>query len=815
MEVDLQVHTNQPDVYFDGGYVKLQYDTSVFSPYIVANGNLDVSLCAEFQNGSYAIHNAYDTSANNVKVLAGLDFINSLQRVLLDTVPKPFLHLSFAVTLDTIPHKVVFKTLSTVGNPTYAQTANVYYMIYSDFSQIIHASSDTLTIPMNQVPVIYGLDSQYKIAGVGDTLTIRGKNFGNAKGEVFFKAADDGGLSYLRGLDDQYHISWTDTLIKVIVPALVYKGYENEAKKWSGGACSGPVKIQTANGDTTVNDGSSYLYINYSVMNHKVNNEIKRVYLVRQQCDYDFQFTLHSSLAGDTNKIHVIDTALRLWSRLTGLTLQLERDINGNLVFEDSVDMVGKNIISLTTNMQSGGLMSTHRRFNTVSIDSVLYCYRTTGSYILIRNEPQGDYIWSYSLTDVSPGQRNFYQTILHEIGHVLLMSHVKSLDELMYYGNHGLNYIIVPDTSSWAVKGVLANIEASRSINWPDSLGLYPIGVRQPQILVQGGHPPYVCNGQAITLQSNYPEEQLSWSTGATTPSIVVQQAGQYSLAITDHGCVLSDTITIGSSSLQVNFVTVNADCPNHANGSITANVTGDHSPYTYLWNGNGIVPAYTSQITNLSPGIYYLTVTDDVGCQVQLEESVFSEADTLRVCIPRYYDCFPDPPSLPSVSGCRKPIVAIVSGGEPPYQYGWYVGDVGMSSLPNHVVYISTSDYVCSNQIPARKFLYVLVQDACGQSKILEITPSMLDGVHGIDDPVTVKLFPNPATNHVEVTLDQEDEVIQTVQVYDVYGKLIHVEETNSNPMNLNVSGLASGVYFVRVTFESGEVVKTLVKR
>ena len=617
------------------------------------------------------------------------------------------------------------------------------------------------------------------------------------------------------GLDDCYHLLWSDTLIKVLVPSLVYKGYENEDRVWTGGACSGPVKIQTANGDTTVNDGSSYLYINYSVMNHKVNNEIKRVYLVRQQCDYDFQFTLHSSLAGDTTKIHVIDTALRLWSKLTGLKLQLECDSNGNLVFENSVDLVGKNIISLNPNLQGGRLMSTHRSFDMVSIDSVLYCYRTTGSYIQIKPQLQNGYTWNYSLTDVSPGQRNFYQTILHEIGHVLLMSHVKSLDELMYYGNHGLNYIIVPNTSSWAVKGVLANIEASRSINWPDSLGLYPIGVRQPQILVHGGHPPYVCNGQAITLQSNYPEEQLSWSTGATTPAITVQQPGQYILSLTDHGCTLFDTLLVGTSTLHVNFVTVNADCSNHANGSITANVTGDHSPYTYLWNGNGIVPAYTSQITNLSPGIYYLTVTDDVGCQVQLEESVFSEADTLRVCIPRYYDCFPDPPSLPSVSGCRKPIVAIVSGGEPPYQYGWYVGDVGMSSLPNHVVYISTSDYVCPNQIPARKSLYVLVQDACGQSKILEITPQMLNQVHGIDDPVMVKLFPNPATSQVEVTFDQEDEVIQTVQVYDVYGKLIHVEETNSNPMNLNVSGLASGVYFVRVTSEGGEVVKTMVKR
>lgn len=800
-------------MYFDGGYVKLQYDSSVFGTNIVTSGNLDVSLCTEFQNDSYTIHIVYDTSANIVKVLGGIAFVNTLQRVLLDTIPKPFLHFSFSVSLDSFPNKVVFNTYNTAGNPTYAQTANASYLSYYAFNQIVHIPSDTLIIPGLRNPIIIGLDNQNKIAGVGDTLTILGKNFGSTRGEVFFREADKGGKRFMFGLDDCYHLLWSDTMIKVLVPSLVYKGYDNEDRIWTGGACSGPVKIQTANGDTSINYGTPYLYINYSVMNHKVNNEIKRVYLARQQCDYDFQFTLHRSLEGDTSKIFVIDTALRLWSRLTGLTLQLERDANGNLIFEDSMDVAGKNIISLSSNMQEGGLMTTNRSFDTVIIDSVSYCYRKTASHICIK--PQAvNWTWCYSLTDIFAGQRSFYQNILHEIGHILLMSHVMNLDELMYYANGNLFYIIVPDTSSCAVKGVLANIEASRSINWPANLGLYPIGVRQPQILVEGDLPPYVCNGQAITLQSNYAEEQLAWSTGATTPSIVVQQAGQYSLAITDHGCVLSDTITIGSSSLQVNLVTVDADCPNHANGSILAQVTGDHSPFSYEWSGNGIAPAYTSQITNLSPGAYYLTITDTAGCQVQLEESVFSDAETLQVCIPGYLGC---PSMLPPSGdlGCRNPIFAVVSGGVSPYQYGWYAADGGMPSLPNHVVYISTSDYVCPNQIPARKSLYLLVQDACGQSRLMEITPAMLNGAHDIDDPLEVKLFPNPATHQVEVSLDQEDEFIQTIHIYDVYGKLIHVESTSSNTISLDVSRLASGVYFVRITSESEEMVKTLVKR
>ncbi|MBO7491998.1 MAG: T9SS type A sorting domain-containing protein [Bacteroidales bacterium] len=380
-----------------------------------------------------------------------------------------------------------------------------------------------------------------------------------------------------------------------------------------------------------------------------------------------------------------------------------------------------------------------------------------------------------------------------------------------MYYVVKKNTYIIVPDTGSWAVKGVLANIEASRNINWSANLGLYPIGVRQPQILVAGDNPPYICNGEPITLQSNYPDDQLAWSTGATTSAITVQQAGQYTLSLTDHGCTLYDTLFVGTSSLQANLVTVDADCPNHANGSITANVTGDHSPYTYQWNGNGMAPANTSQITNLSPGTYSLTVTDDAGCQIQLEESVSFDTETLQVCIPGYYGC---PATLAPLGdyGCRNPIFAVVSGGETPYQYGWYVGDGGNSSLPNHVVYISTVDYVCPNNIPPRKSLYLLVQDACGQSKVVEITSIMLNGVS--DDPVEVKLRPNPATNHVEVSLDVEGQ-IDIVEVYDVCGKLLQTARGGSQTVSLSVSALASGLYFVRVKSDAGEVVRTLVKR
>ena len=51
--------------------------------------------------------------------------------------------------------------------------------------------------------------------------------------------------------------------------------------------------------------------------------------------------------------------------------------------------------------------------------------------------------------------------------------------------------------------------------------------------------------------------------------------------------------------------------------------------------------------------------------------------------------------------------------------------------------------------------------------------------------------------------------------MEVYDVYGKLVNTVNVIDNPTRINVSNLANGMYFVRVTTEAGAVTKTFVKK
>ncbi|MBK7010748.1 MAG: HYR domain-containing protein [Saprospiraceae bacterium] len=79
-----------------------------------------------------------------------------------------------------------------------------------------------------------------------------------------------------------------------------------------------------------------------------------------------------------------------------------------------------------------------------------------------------------------------------------------------------------------------------------------------------------------------------------------------------------------VNLSSLNVTLSPTNATCPVPNNGSITAVVTGGVSPYSYRWNNL----ATAATITNLSPGTYTVTVTDDAGCTMSQEVSITQPA-------------------------------------------------------------------------------------------------------------------------------------------------------------------------------------------
>ncbi|MAT55933.1 MAG: hypothetical protein CMN32_15780 [Saprospirales bacterium] len=119
-------------------------------------------------------------------------------------------------------------------------------------------------------------------------------------------------------------------------------------------------------------------------------------------------------------------------------------------------------------------------------------------------------------------------------------------------------------------------------------------------------------------------------WSNNApNAPTITGLDPGVYSVTISDqNGCTLVDSAEVTAApplELEAQVLT-NVDCANPTGGSAEAIVNGGTPGYTYNWSG-GI--GNVQNPTGMGPGMYYVTVTDDQGCEEV--DSVMITADTL----------------------------------------------------------------------------------------------------------------------------------------------------------------------------------------
>ena len=73
-------------------------------------------------------------------------------------------------------------------------------------------------------------------------------------------------------------------------------------------------------------------------------------------------------------------------------------------------------------------------------------------------------------------------------------------------------------------------------------------------------------------------------------------------------------------------------------------------------------------------------------------------------------------------------------------------------------------------------------------------------------------VVVYPNPTSGVVQIK--NEEWRMESVEVYDAYGKLLNTMIVNDHTVTLDLSGYATGTYFVRVTTERGVVTKRVVK-
>ncbi|MFN0015499.1 MAG: FG-GAP-like repeat-containing protein [Saprospiraceae bacterium] len=118
-----------------------------------------------------------------------------------------------------------------------------------------------------------------------------------------------------------------------------------------------------------------------------------------------------------------------------------------------------------------------------------------------------------------------------------------------------------------------------------------------------------------------------FSWSNGQTTEDPTALSAGLYALTTTDAaGCTAMISVGLSQPPALLVQIAVEADTCEFTTGSLTATANGGTTPYTFLWKNGHALP----ELTALTEGTYFLTVTDGNGCTKTLTPVVPSHGKT-----------------------------------------------------------------------------------------------------------------------------------------------------------------------------------------
>lgn len=227
----------------------------------------------------------------------------------------------------------------------------------------------------------------------------------------------------------------------------------------------------------------------------------------------------------------------------------------------------------------------------------------------------------------------------------------------------------------------------ASGSITSTNDLQIAGIMINQPN-----------CNGEnSGSLSANVlggsPAYQFMWSdpSGQTTNPAIGLFGGQYSVTVTDNdGCTaVSDVILTEPQPLLGTIDVVNVTCRGDASGSASITMSGGTPQYTYTWSTNPIQTGATA--TNLSAGMYSITITDAKQCEWISSVTISEPSEILQSNITQ------------SVYGCAgsagNVLSATSSGGTGTnIQFLWSNGDQNavISNLPAGTYSVTITDEV-----------------------------------------------------------------------------------------------------------------------
>lgn len=200
----------------------------------------------------------------------------------------------------------------------------------------------------------------------------------------------------------------------------------------------------------------------------------------------------------------------------------------------------------------------------------------------------------------------------------------------------------------------------------------------------------PNAQNGSITASASGSPffPYSYSWSNAVNGGANQNLTAGVYTVTATDLiGCqgIKTDTVQVGTP-FNLSLNPANIDCFGNANGSIATQVTGATGALSYQWSNN----TSGSNISGLSAGKYYVTVTEAGTCSVT-DSAVIIEPAQLNITL--------NPTPVLCKGALTGSITGTLGGGTSPFSIIWSNGITGSVNQNNigagkYIIQISDSN-------------------------------------------------------------------------------------------------------------------------
>lgn len=435
LEFDIALSDNISSGWFSNGVAHILYNASIFGDSVVTNNKIQVSrgtLISSTADYMDPIPGDYSPGVVAISIVSELEPLG-----LEELYPAPInaVHVKMQITNCNVPNASISMTNATAMQNVslYAATPNpdLGDNLYG-YDAIYNSSS----FPMLECkPTITSFSPQQLNAGVEDILTIRGYLFGPIKGSggISMKNSNDGGLTDVV-LDDIDYVAWSDTMIQVKVPSETDTTHNGLNKR--AGVGSGAVTVKTNAGDIGVS--ATPVTVGFSATNDmETFTGTPKKYLA-MLADYGgisgggYTFRIDTSVSNRPYMKSTVIKSVHDWVCLTTVHFEVGADtiVPASGALLDRVNLIHVGTIDDSASVLARGSQwfSICENANKVTVKEL--------DISINRSFLNKFFIDTTGTLGVPSGMVDFYQIILHEIGHIHSLQHVNNPNSVMWWSS-------------------------------------------------------------------------------------------------------------------------------------------------------------------------------------------------------------------------------------------------------------------------------------------------------------------------------------------------------------------------------------------